>query len=250
MSEKTTASEQIIQRIKKLLKHAESAKALGSEAEAEAFALKANELLMEYNLSMLDIAASKDDDAVDFSNYVYGEYISYKDNQSGNRWKYDLISVLTKYNLCDFTFNRYHVAFRVYGRMENVDVVVWMYNFLSIGLLRLAQERYNTDMLLRSQYTNRYAFLKDFLLGAVRGVQAKLEEQRQTQAKNSQMYGLMVINKEMLDKYIKTEDPNIKEARARKTVFVGAAYSEGKKAGFGYNITKPLSSPKQHKQLN
>lgn len=245
------ANDLMIQRIKKLLKHSESAKELGSEAEAQAFAMKANELLIEHNISMMDIAMSEDPGSDKFANYVYGESLSYQDNQSGSRWRLDLVTTLTYYNLCNFTFNRNRKTFRVYGNMSNVDVVVWLYNFLSIGLLRLAQERHvNMDPMMKLQYSNRYSFLKDFLLGAVRGIASKLEEQRRQQAKDSKMNALMVVNKQALNEFVHKVVPNIKDNKRKdKRVNVGAAYSEGYKAGKDFNITKPLAAPKEHKKL-
>lgn len=245
------SKDHIIQRIKKLLKHAESAKELGSKEEAQAFAGKANELLMEHNLSMLDVAQSAEGDA--FSEYVYGEKISYKDNQSGSRWKFELITVLTYFNLCNFTFNRGLKTFRVYGKMQNVDVVVWMYNFLSIGLLRLAQEAHvNMDPMMKVMYSNRYAFLKDFLLGAVVGIRRKLQAQRDEMAKSSQFNALMVVTDKQLGAFIGKAAPDVKEnTREAKTIMVGPAHSLGVKAGEKFNITSPLanSTTKESKKL-
>ncbi len=240
--------EQIISRIKKLLKHAESAKQLGSLSEAESFAQKATELLLEHNLEMSQINMSEDSDQ--FEKWIYGESISYKDNQSGQRWRYNLINTLTSHNLCNFTFNTYMKTFRVYGRMENVDIVVWMYNFLSTAMLRIAQESHVKLNEETRRYYNRYAFLKDFLLGAVQGLNDKLEEQRRSQSQN--ITSMILVNKDALEKYITKEVPNLKEARKRKVVIVGEAYNDGYEVGKNMSINKPLQSKEtsKSKQIN
>lgn len=240
--------EQIISRIKKLLKHAESAKNLGSLAEAEAFSLKANELLLEHNIQMMEVEEAEDTDM--FKNMGWSERLSYKDNQSGNAWRIDLVGYLTKHNLCSFTYNRYFKYFEVYGKMENVEVVVWLYNFLSVGLLRLAQEHHvNLSPEEKKRY-NRYAFLKDFLLGAVRGINYQLERQKQKMA-SEQMTALIVYNDKALDAFLKKEAPNVKTRNATKTKVVGEAYDVGLEVGQNYNINKtPLSQVKEKLQLN
>ncbi len=53
--------ENILKRIKKLLNHAEGAKKVGSLAEAETAALKAQELMAEYNLAIHDIDLNQEE---------------------------------------------------------------------------------------------------------------------------------------------------------------------------------------------
>lgn len=243
--------ETIIARIKKLLKHAASAKEIGSLQEAEAFTAKANELLLEYNLEISQIKLEEGED--EFAQWMYAESISYKNNQSGDRWLLKLIGVLTKHNLCSYTYNSHFKTFRVYGRMENVDSVVWLYNFLSTGLLRLAQQAHvNRTMDEKIFYgNNRYSFLKDWLIGAVTGFDAKLEAQRQAAAKASQMNALMVINKDALNRYADTKIANLKPGRKSKPIYVGSAYEKGYEVGRNYSINKPLTAAKSTtKMLN
>ena len=58
--------DKMIDRIQKLLAHADSAKKLGNEEEAQAFAAKVNELLLKHKLSMssVEVAAQDADDAM------------------------------------------------------------------------------------------------------------------------------------------------------------------------------------------
>lgn len=260
--------EAILSRIKKLLKHSESAQQLGNLEEAEAFALKANQLLIEYNLSLSDVH-SFDDSSEEWKTYQYGEYISYKDNQSGQRWRLRLATILVTHNFCSLVNHYGSKEFRVYGKMENVDVVVWMYNFISYGLLRLAQEahvqykkQYDEQILrLFKNYDgnhtlkfptmyNRYAFLKDFLLGAVEGISNKLNKQKEEMLKgNNNITALTIYNDKQLEKFINSSEPNLKKARKHKVVEVGFAYEDGLKAGEQFNITKPLASAKENKNF-
>ena len=57
-------SENLIEKIQKLMAKAESAKNMGSTAEAEVFAAKVNEMLMKHNLSMMDVESYKTESPV------------------------------------------------------------------------------------------------------------------------------------------------------------------------------------------
>jgi hypothetical protein len=235
----STNTENIIQRIKGLMRHADSAKEMGSLAEAETFTNKVNELLLQYNLEMAEVVATADKQNDQFKNWMYSESISYKDNQSGQRWRLSLVETLCDNNLCSYTFKSGMKTFTVYGHMQNVDTVVWLYNYLSIGLLRLAQENHVALPAETKLFYNRYAYLKDFLLGAVRGLGEKMEAQRVASAQANKLTGLMVINKKALGEYLDKTNPGIKSVKF-KTVEVGSGYRKGLEVGRNYSIGKPL----------
>lgn len=230
--------EKIKVRIAQLRKHSESAKNLGSLAEAEAFAMKANELLLEYNLKESEIDMSDDKDK--FKKWGYSERLSFKCNQSGQRAKLKLVSVLCKHNLCQYIQDPYDKTFEVFGNMENVDNLVWMYNFLSVGLLRLAQESHVALSPMTKQMYNRYAYLKDFLLGAATGIDHKLTTQTAANAQVNQILAMIKVNKDDLDLYM-SKTRSTKKTKM-KAIKVGFGYGEGVKAGENFNITKPLGS--------
>lgn len=248
MSTSTTNLDNIIQRIKGLMRHADSAKEMGSLAEAETFTNKVNELLMQYNLEMAQVVATADKQNDQFKNWMYSEDISYKDNQSGQRWRLGLVKVLCNHNLCSYTWNSYRKTFTVYGHMQNVDTVVWLYNYLSIGLLRLAQENHVALPAKTKLLYNRYAFLKDFLMGAIVGIEEKLEAQTLASAQANQIQGLMVINKAALGEYLKKTDPTVRTVK-QKMIYVGSGYNDGVEAGRNYSIGKPLDAAEAQKLI-
>lgn len=229
----------IVERIKKLHKHAVSAEKLGSLEEAEAFSSKVTALLMQHNLELSEI--DLDEDKNKFNKWMYSEEVSFKDNQAGDRWKINLVRVLCKHNLCDFVMTPYTKTFEVYGRMENVDTVVWLFNYLSSGLMRLAQQaNLNRTPLEEAMYgKNRYSFLKDWLIGAGVGIDKKLRLQQEESERASEITGLIHVNKKALDEFLKDSNPHVKQVKARGTK-VGVAYARGFEAGAGYNITPPL----------
>ena len=242
-----TKKDLITSRIKKLLAHAESAKKLGSLHEAEMFAAKANELLTEYNISMFDVNQSIENE--EFENWQYSENLSYRDNQASHGWKYRLCQVLCKYNFCSFTFQSRLKTLRVFGKMENVDSVVWLYNFLSVAIFRLALDEYNAIKSTLSPLYTRFNWLKDFCVGAVVGLETKFKQER---AKYNDIQSLVIYNNEALNKFVNKTSPNLKtRSGVRKTV-VGEAYTKGKEVGVNLNTNVKLKESKQPiiKRLN
>ncbi len=229
----------IVQKIKKLLKHAESAKELGSLQEAEVFSMKAHELLLEHNLDVYAIAASGDA-GDEFAGWIYNEEVSFKDTLVGP-WRKWLIDVLVQHNLCSYTYNTKKQTFRVYGREENVDTVVYLYHYLVVGLTQLALKAHKNATREKLMGYTRYNFLKDFLIGAVHGLNEKFTEQNKAHKFADKIDALMVLNTEALSKFIKQANPNIKKGRTKSTS-VGAAYGDGLEAGKSLSIGKPLGT--------
>lgn len=225
-------------RIAKLRKHSQSAAELGSKEEAESFASKATELLLEYNLLESDI--NMNDEGDKFKNWSYSERISFKCNQSGQRSRLMLVQVLCDHNMCSTAYNSYSKTFTVYGNMSNVDVVVWMYNYLSVGLLRLAQESHvQLDPLTKAR-SNRYSYLKDFMIGAAIGINNKLKAQTLASVHATGIFSMIKVNDKDLIEFQKLSGKKLKEVKS-KTIFVGQGYVDGLAAGENYSINKPLS---------
>ncbi len=240
---KTSDKDLIINRIKKLFTHADSAKELGSIAEAEVFIKKANQLLLEHNLELHQIPFGVDEDR--FAKWVYGEDISYKDNQAGDRWQLNLITVLTKYNLCSYTYKARRKTFKVYGKLENVDSVVWLFNYLTIGFIRIAREAAFKRTREEKQLIPRNPFLKSFLLGTAAGLKEKYKEQFRELQNQDQLRGLILYNDKALEEFVNIQVPNIKPGRRLPDFQVNEAYEKGIEIGKNYSINKPLTVSKE-----
>lgn len=233
--------DKIIQRIKKLKAHAESAAQLGSLEEAKAFTEKLEELMIEYNLSMTDVDSAKEATKDEFHNWVYTESISYHESATDYRWRLQLVRVLCKYNFCSFTFNKPNRTFKLYGNADNIDTIVWLYHYLTIGLLRLAQSEFRKkDKIYQKQY-GKYQFLKDFLYGAADGIDSKLDEQRRQHAQANSLNALVKVNNDALIRFQKQRIPNVKSAKIQE-IKIGPEYFNGLKAGKNFSIGKPLET--------
>lgn len=238
----------IINRIKKLKAHAESAKAIGSLEEAESFLLKAVELMNEYNVSEFEVTSHQEEEQDKFKNWGYSESISFDDKHQGWQWKKDLMHVLCKYNFTSFTFHQQSKKLWVHGNMENVDMTVWLYHFLEIGLYNLAEQHYQKVLSTKvgedRRYFSRveaYTFKRDFLIGAVEGFDSQLYEQRKA---NNKITAVVLYNDKALSEFLYKTKPHVKTASPRKetqTKHWGAAEA-GYKAGKNFKVNKPLQN--------
>lgn len=248
---------QIIERIKKLKTHAESAKSLGSLEEAEAFMRKVSELMEEYNLTMMEIDQAEIKSGDPYKNWGYAESISYDDKHQGWQWKMMLMDVITKFNFTNFTYKSHSKTLKVYGNMENVDMTVWLYHYLEIGLYNLSVEKYKSRLEeLRKtdpeearifSRTMAYSYKKDFLLGAVEGFKMQLQAQRA--AASTQVNSLVLYNNKMLSEFVRKTTPNLKEGKPISTsVKDYGAFKSGMTAGQNFKVNKPLSGSSTQSQ--
>jgi hypothetical protein len=235
----------ILDKIKKLIAHADSAKQMGSFEEAKAFMEKAQELMNTHNLSMLDVLrhAQQQGEAERFKDYLIGEKIYMKENLAGSRWKCDLIKVLAHHNLTNVMFhnNNNKEYATVYGEGQHVEVVQYLFNFLSIHLLNLAKQSRATDP--ASATLCRHTYLKNFLIGAISGLQTQLLQQASESKFASQLNEIMVLNSVLLEQYKKKAWPD-SFLKASKRIEVGAGYDKGVNAGENVQLGNRLAAEK------
>jgi hypothetical protein len=235
--------DKIIQRIKKLKAHAQSAIAIGSLEEAEAFTAKVTELLMEYNIEMAEVDAAEEMGKDEFHNWVYAESVSYKGKGIASLSLLGLVRVLCRYNFCDFTYNTHFKTFRIYGHADNVDTVIWLYHYLTIGFYRLASLDYKNQTA-----SGRFQYMSDWFVGAADGIVGVLEALRK---KNNKVNALVVLNKKALASYFDKNITNCRTVRGKdKKVRSSEAYDKGYQTGSTYSIGGKLKTEEKNPKKN
>lgn len=153
--EKTQDINSILSRLKKLQRLYEGAKAINSEAEAQNAAAKIQNLLTQYNLSMVDLEAAVDDEPK--TNVTEEKLDDSWQRKCGGFWDQLLLYGICKYNFCymivssqythrtnrngKMVFENRH-KYIVIGEPQNIEVVKWLFNVLAGQLYRLALKRY------------------------------------------------------------------------------------------------------------
>ena len=121
-------TEDIIQRIQKLLKLSESP----NENEAIAAMQKANELLTKHNLSLGDVEINQ-------STFVKESVLSYKRLTT---WQSQLIGATANFNFCVAYawISSYSKTIIFYGRRSNVITAKYQLRYLSDAVLSLSKK--------------------------------------------------------------------------------------------------------------
>ena len=167
--------ENILAKIRKLLRLKESAIKIGSEGEAHAAAEAVNRLLTSYNLSLMDVTPEEQKNMISVTE---SEKITYQDTY-GNIWKRDLLRIICEYNFCRILLHGGTTYMVVVGTRENAEVVLSLYNYLRSVFRRLSVERCTEYVATRRGYyrTKKFKrnYIKSYLLGCCTGLRKQFE---------------------------------------------------------------------------
>jgi len=155
-------------KVEKILDKVRKALALAgnnpSEEEAKAAALKAQELLAKYNLTMKDLGEDTEEEKLIFKHYTTGV---------DKAWKYDLSSVIARNFRCRVTwFGKRELAF--YGFETDANIACEVFEFLFRTCEK--RSRFTADKAYRETGCSKgvyYSFSKGF----ISGVASELDKQ-------------------------------------------------------------------------
>lgn len=259
--EKTQDINSILSKLKKLQRLYEGAKAINSEAEAQNAAAKIQNLLTQYNLSMVDLEAAVDDEPkTNVTEEKLGDNWARK---CGGFWDQLLLYGICKYNFCyaivskrhEYRVNRNGNEVReqrqkyiVIGEPHNIEVVKWLFDVLAGQLYRLALKRYeeyrndDSQALMRiftgEKRMHRGTFLRSYLAGAAKGVQDRLKEERDRELQAQvQVNALVLRTDQKLNDYVAE---NYKDLRSSRPMHIGSSHAMamGREDGHKVNITR------------
>lgn len=138
-----TKKESIVEKIQKLLNKADSAKQVGSLHEAEVFATKATELLLQHNLSISDVEDFEKSRKESITQSGFDEGIKFGQVKSDGKWEIDLLGVLSEFNFCQSIFRIRSGKASVIGTKENIEVVKYLFEILRPMLKQMSSEAFN-----------------------------------------------------------------------------------------------------------
>jgi len=179
-----TDTEKILDKLKKLKAHAESAEKIGNTEEAEAFASMLNRLLLKHKLELTDVefAAQEKEDPVTRRWIDYDEYPDLVKNVR-IEWMTRLADVIARAHFCDIIVGHKTSRISLVGRGTDIEVAEYMIVTLQRAADRLADketaryrwEVYKRDRSCAAARGFRKAFLQAFV---ERITQRYLEERR------------------------------------------------------------------------
>lgn len=202
----TQTTENIIQKIERLLALAENN---SSENEAAVAAAKAQELIAKYNIG-LEQLGQQQERRIHISKYETG---------TGYKWKYSLSNIVARNFRCkSYMIDKRIVCF--YGYEEDAQTAKRVFEFLFNMGNRLAAKHYN-----EYRKTHYYAdgIKNQYLLGFVDGIKSVLDRQ---------CVALMLVTPEKVEKSFVDFSKNFSKINTRlRTSNDADSYNAGKVAG-------------------
>ena len=190
-----------------------------SESEAMAAALKAQELMAKYHISMTELETEEDADQVTI---VTVNVFDHKNGAGTIKWRYNLATAVANNFRCDVCFSKQgHVYF--FGYKTDAEIAARTFTFLFQTGNRYSANLYNK---VRRMGGNTKGVRSAYQIGFVKGVRESLEVQS---------HDLMIVTPEAVHKYFDsmTEQSTVKHGvdRAESTEECYDAYDTGRTDG-------------------
>lgn len=241
MTENELKLEQIKDKLRKLIAKEASARDIGNLAEAEAFAAKIQQLMIEYELEMDDLAGGA-------SQRVYNVGQERFDTSSltgshESNWVAILYCYCGKSSFCKVVLSpmrgeKAPLWITIYGDPTNRELLHFMVAQLVVKLKEVARIAFKKYKEYDDGQDKRNTYFRGFYRGACVGVRDKLTaELKKEEDARPQVHGLVLNKMAAVQKYL--EDNGIRFGRAGQTrTSSSSGYQDGYSAGRSVNINK------------
>lgn len=216
----------ILERIRKL--HALASRN-ESTHEATAAAEKAQELCFQHNLDLEAVLASGGGERAP---YVQADYVM-KATRNDTGWKRSLFGGICKANFCSAIMYSGTSKMGVVGQKHNFDVVVYLFEYLTGEIERLAVRSCISEGII----TKRSQYMRQFCEGASASVYWRLKAQHKTTAEaTGESRELVVVQDRELGKAVRQFWPRLRTTHRR--ISAGNGYGQGNAVGKSMPINR------------
>jgi hypothetical protein len=260
--------EKVIDKLRKIKAQADSAQAIGSEAEALAFAEMLQSMLLKHNLGMTDIefAAMEEEIKVEQRDVYYppnpDATRNYgKDRKTRVKWMEDLAAVIASAHFCQVVVGHKTSRLQLIGRPDDIAVAEYMI----VTLQRLADKMsYDAKQTYKAELQARYGhvgaaagFRESWLVAFINRLVVRYREKR---AEHTQANSTALVRFNRAEKAVKDfiaaqmETGGLVDSNKLATMRAhnGEGYKRGKDAAEairldanGLNASKPGAQPKR-----
>ena len=239
--------ERLIGRIRKLQALNEGRGATPEEAAGAAAKVQA--MLFEHNLSLSDVATGEPEEAEPYgkTDYELGA------NRNTVQWKRTLLYGIAKTNFCMAVTQSGKTTMTLIGKKSNIEVVVYLYLYLSREVERLAKEETKTVL------AGKAAYQTSFCRGAANTIYHRLKAERQRAETVATHYGtakatsnaliLRNADADLQAAILKIYGAPLRTAFTRSSIGNHDGYQAGKAAGQSISINRGVGHGRQSRQL-
>lgn len=237
--------DKVIKKLTKLIAHEESARAIGSTAEAAAFAERIQQLLNKHNLSMSEVELHRAEKSAVSMEPVQENF------QNIEIWQRALLSNLARINGCYALEHR--LGFQcVVGRRCDREIVISLFRYFEKLGLELSDDYLNDrQRVYDGIYAGLWSMLKSdetrrnsFLLGFVATVCQRLEEINRKNIETSDNSAALVFlgnrqtdNKNWIDEHLNVDSPDMEADMKGESAIDKAAFMRGATIGDSVALT-------------
>jgi len=220
-------------KLAKLLRLQEGANKIGSLEEAATAAAKIQSLLFKYNLAMADISSKENTPEVEKSII---DLESMGRTKTSGKWMEALANVLARHNLCKVVLVAQTQVY-IFGQPENVKVVSVLFTQLVHRLKGMSKQAFKDY----NGFEKKNTFLRGYLLGAVRGIDTKLtENKREMEAKEVGMTAMVLASDKLVTQAVENHfSGGLKKGKASKVSGqdgLRRGFKDGKEMSFNKSI--------------
>jgi hypothetical protein len=194
---------QILDKIKKLHNKAEGAKAIGSEAEAQAFANKVRELMEQHKLSMTDIQFEEERKSAPVAKHwiKWEEHEGMKTKLRKCEWQISLAQIIAKSNSCKILIAMNSNQICLVGTESNRQIAEYVIVTMIRAAEKIAEKEYVTYFYKcrdEGDVTRARGFKQSFLDGFITRIIERYKE-RECEQENQMSTALVRVKTELKD---------------------------------------------------
>ena len=183
--------EHITEKIAKLLA---KAKSTDSQSEADALMSKAIKMMLEYNISEMDVTAAQNE-------------ITEKTSKYGAGWKQRLKNVIYQHNHCTITKGGKKMT--VYGNKTDIAVSEFMYNFYATATEKMAEQKLQG-------HPDKRTLKLDYCKGVLAGLVNRLRTERKAELQQPATIEMIHIKQSAVSDYVEQKLGKLKVTSSAK----------------------------------
>lgn len=222
----------IIDKLRKLLSHADSARAIGNQAEAEAFAAKAAQLQDQHKIDESQLEITEDaGEMIDVHDFDLGDIYG---TRTAVTWKSVLSKALSEAYYCKgIMIQKYYrgpKVLRVYGKPS--DRALFLYTFQTISEV--------IDRLSKNVGGARYE-RNAWRVGFAVGVATKLKAERLERERASNPHAIVLVDaRKAVEDVMNAANPRQTQSKASVNPAGYKAYDAGVQAGKAHGLQRAV----------
>lgn len=221
--------------LKKILEKAGKLKALaeraGTPEEAANAAAKLQSMMLRYNLSEQAVEENLSENLDKYTK----EDFELNENRNHKGWTSSLYWSIAKANQCESLYYPKSVKMGIVGRKHNIDMVNYLYGYLSQEIKRQAK------VASKGEYKPG-SFNRAFCLGAVSTVRKRLQEEVASVVREEPKYGeLIIVENQLVRNEFKKHFPHTRSGGST-SVNNRDGYAAGRAAGRNIGLRGGITS--------